>query len=190
MEDKFKSDLFFGIQFLLEHQLVQASLMSRLFHQKHRSEIRRRRIVERQRYRMGRKSSAVVKLLSFALAVGAQLLLSNLVRQCDSYEIKPKQWEYKSRYDVGYEVANEIATDENTSAKEPILLLNGFGVGSFHQHRLIHELMASDDGSNDGSISQRPIYCMDYLGQGRSWPKDCQDGLGENENDLQYSADT
>jgi hypothetical protein len=45
--------------------------------------------------------------------------------------------------------------------EEPILLLNGFGVGSFHQHRLIPYLLCNDSESN-----QRSVYCMDYLGQG------------------------
>merc|ERR1711865_711204 len=34
------------------------------------------------------------------------------------------------------------------------------------------------------------IYGIDYLGQGRSWPIHCCDGFGENEQDLQYSANT
>lgn len=97
-------------------------------------------------------------------------------------------------------------TTTTTVVSEPIVLLNGFGVGSFHQHRLIPELLLSndDDNSDDNSddddedeinnrrntnIQPRTVYCMDYLGQGRSWPKDCQDGLGEHEKDLQYSAD-
>ncbi len=132
-------------------------------------------------------------LLSLLLAVSTHLHFWNLVRRCESYEIKPKRWEYKSRYDVGYEVAKATTTRSNenidhdrNSTKEPILLLNGFGVGSFHQHRLIHELLAED---NDDGL-ERTIYCLDYLGQGRSWPKDCRDGLGENEKELQYSADT
>jgi pimeloyl-ACP methyl ester carboxylesterase len=123
---------------------------------------------------------------------------------CDSYVIQPKIWEYKSRYDIGYEVA--FATDKNRDydddndaydTNEPILLLNGFGVGSFHQHRLIPHLLRRQDDDNsaavDGGVSynqHRTIYCVDYLGQGRSWPIDCRDGLGESEKDLQYSADT
>ena len=132
-------------------------------------------------------------LLSLLLAVSTHLQFWSLVGKCESYEINPKRWEYKSRYDIGYEVAKATTTRSNenvdydkNSTNEPILLLNGFGVGSFHQHRLIHELLA-EDNDND---SQRTIYCLDYLGQGRSWPKDCQDGLGENEKELQYSADT
>lgn len=34
------------------------------------------------------------------------------------------------------------------------------------------------------------IYGIDYLGQGKSWPVDCDDGQSENERDLSYSIDT
>ena len=46
----------------------------------------------------------------------------------------------------------------------PVLLLNGFGVGSFHWHRVM-EPLARESGS--------VCYGMDYLGQGGSWPVDC-----------------
>ena len=69
-----------------------------------------------------------------------------------------------------------------SSNDEPLLVLNGFGVGSFHQHRLIPQLLSRDPS--------RTIYAVDYLGQGRSWPVDCDDGNSPNEKDLIYSADT
>jgi pimeloyl-ACP methyl ester carboxylesterase len=159
------------------------------------------------RFAMIRTSTRAV---SFLVIVLAQLQLYSSVGRCHSFEIQQKSWNYKSKYDVGYEVAtkknasiestgvtSKSSGDNNTSNNnEPILLLNGFGVGSFHQHRLIHELFASGD-ENEGNdaaaaaaASERTVFCMDYLGQGRSWPRDCQDGLGENEMDLQYSADT
>jgi len=133
------------------------------------------------------------------------------------YEIQPKFWEYQSKHEIGYEVATTQNQDTNTNSSNnknnPILLLNGFGVGSFHQHRLIHELLTNGDfdddivgdsrtttfnsntatadaSSNSPYPVERTVYCMDYLGQGRSWPKNCNDGLGETEQDLQYSADT
>jgi pimeloyl-ACP methyl ester carboxylesterase len=84
---------------------------------------------------------------------------------------------------------NHLIDEDTTPLKidggEPILLLNGFGVGSFHQHRLIPRLL-----ENQPKQQHRTIYCIDYLGQGRSWPKDCQDGLSQNEQGLQYSAET
>ena len=45
--------------------------------------------------------------------------------------IESKSWDFQGHF-IGYEVANP-----KESSEEPILLLNGFGVGSFHQHRLI-----------------------------------------------------
>jgi pimeloyl-ACP methyl ester carboxylesterase len=89
--------------------------------------------------------------------------------------IESKSWDFRGHF-IGYEVANN-----KPSRKEPILLLNGFGVGSFHQHRLFPELVARDQN--------QVVYGMDYLGQGRSWPVDCDDGNSENEKGLLYSAD-
>ena len=71
--------------------------------------------------------------------------------------------------------------DNTGKQKEPILLLNGFGVGSFHQHRLIPQLLQNDN---------RHVYCIDYLGQGKSWPVNCEDGMGPSEQGLIYSAET
>lgn len=114
---------------------------------------------------------------------------------CDSYVIHPKKWEYKSRFDIGYEVATSSSRSRynGRDMNEPILLLNGFGVGSFHQHRLIPEILKRQNDNGVDGVSYDPrriVYCLDYLGQGKSWPKDCQDGKGESEKGLQYSADT
>ena len=74
------------------------------------------------------------------------------------------------------------------------MLLNGFGVGSFHQHRLMEQLVSP---SSDNSFScqgededSRLVYGIDYLGQGKSWPMECNDGDAECEKGLIYSADT
>lgn len=99
-----------------------------------------------------------------------------------AFVIQPKKWDYKG-HDIGYEVSRQDRSADERGNKEPILVLNGFGVGSFHQHRLIPELL---EGERDSQV----IYCIDYLGQGRSWPKDCQDGLSNSEKDLIYSAQT
>ena len=91
---------------------------------------------------------------------------------------------------IGYETASSekkqttTTTNEEEEEDEPILLLNGFGVGSFHQHRLIPEILPQQQQQ------QQTIYAIDYLGQGRSWPIDCDDGNSENEKGLIYSADT
>jgi len=117
-----------------------------------------------------------------------------------SYVIESKSWDFRG-HEIAYEVAHRC---EDTSqvhfdnddyiipSKDPILLLNGFGVGSFHQHRLIPNLF-NDDDKNDG-VDQRKnvdriIYGVDYLGQGKSWPRDCDDGRSENEKGLRYSAE-
>eukprot|EP00536_Pseudo-nitzschia_multiseries_P002662 jgi/Psemu1/183904/e_gw1.35.71.1 len=124
------------------------------------------------------------------------------------YTFRSETWDYRSKHDIGYEVATTTATTTTTTT-EPILLLNGFGVGSFHQHRLVETLLNPNPSENenvhpnakppnedDKTETERTlppittVYCLDYLGQGRSWPRDCRDGMGGNENGLQYSANT
>ena len=58
-------------------------------------------------------------------------------------------------------VLEATTASSNDNEQTPILLLNGFGVGSFHQHRLIHEMLG------DETHTDRPMYGIDYLGQGR-----------------------
>jgi pimeloyl-ACP methyl ester carboxylesterase len=106
---------------------------------------------------------------------------------CKSFVIQPRSWDYKG-HEIGYEVSHKIKPDAETSEmdirdkeKEPVLLLNGFGVGSFHQHRLIPRLLEQEQ--------DRIIYGIDYLGQGRSWPRACQDGDSEAEKGLRYDAE-
>jgi pimeloyl-ACP methyl ester carboxylesterase len=60
-------------------------------------------------------------------------------------------------------------------------LLNGFGVGFFHWERNILALSESTGSS---------IFAMDYLGQGDSWPTDCDDGNALSEQGLKYSIDS
>jgi pimeloyl-ACP methyl ester carboxylesterase len=105
--------------------------------------------------------------------------------------IEPKSWDYQG-HEIGYEVSRRatpsdlketrLAVDDSDKGKEPIVLLNGFGVGSFHQHRL-KQCLHDHDGNS------RLVYGVDYLGQGRSWPRDCDDGQSKNEQGLRYSAD-
>jgi pimeloyl-ACP methyl ester carboxylesterase len=113
---------------------------------------------------------------------------------CRSYVIQPGVWRFRG-HPIAYEEAGVTIADDKyaadksvetsaTSDESPVLLLNGFGVGSFHQHRLIHEILGSDDKVD------RPIYCLDYLGQGSSWPDNCQDGQGETEEGLCYCGST
>ena len=88
---------------------------------------------------------------------------------------------------VEYRTKGNDSSDEG----EPVLILNGFGVGSFHQHRLISNLLDEEEIKNNGPpAKKRIVYGIDYLGQGRSWPVDCDDGNSKNEEGLTYSADT
>lgn len=86
---------------------------------------------------------------------------------------------FREKYPISYE---QLQVEDVAPDKTPLLLMNGFGVGSFHQHRLIEELV------NAGC--HRNVFAMDYLGQGRSWPTDCADGGSESELGLQYSGKT
>lgn len=94
-------------------------------------------------------------------------------------------WNFRS-HQIAYEQIKVGEGDTAEVKSEPVLILNGFGVGSFHQHRLkdrlVRELSVNDDTRN--------IYGIDYLGQGNSWPTDCNDGNSENERGLCYSIDT
>ena len=118
--------------------------------------------------------------------------LSSKVQGTRAFSITSKSFDYKGHY-IAYEEATRVqeSSCEETKiiedAASPILLLNGFGVGSFHQHRLMPNLISIKE--QDGCETTRKIYGIDYLGQGRSWPVDCDDGNSENEKGLIYSAD-
>lgn len=119
------------------------------------------------------------------------LWLACAVAVSRSYSVKPGTWKFRG-HPIAYETAQSVKTDETTHNHDkkvdddstPVLLLNGFGVGSFHQHRLIHELLG------DEIHVDRPIYCIDYLGQGQSWPENCHDGESESEQGLRYCGST
>ena len=106
-----------------------------------------------------------------------------------SFVIEPKTWDFRG-HEIAYETSRRVsddsartAYDEKDKIQEPIILLNGFGVGSFHQHRLIPLL---HEHENDGRL----VYGIDYLGQGASWPRQPDDGKSENEKGLRYDAET
>ena len=101
-----------------------------------------------------------------------------------SYSIQPNIWKWKT-YNIAYEKATNDGKDNVPLSCDPVLLLNGFGVGTFHQHRLIPQLLSTRDGEDN-----MVIYGIDYLGQGCSWPIECDDGNSSNEAGLAYSADT
>jgi len=103
-------------------------------------------------------------------------------------DIQQKSWYFRGHH-IGWEEARAPG-DGEAEDEEPIIILNGFGVGSFHQHRLMPELLSDLDGDDVGSGKGRTVYGVDYLGQGRSWPVDCDDGNSENEKGLRYCIDT
>jgi pimeloyl-ACP methyl ester carboxylesterase len=155
-------------------------------------------------------------------------------------KIQSKSWDFRGHH-IGYEeavlAADDDCNDDNNRSTMgralgrdddslasnnniPVLLLNGFGVGSFHQHRLfphlaratpVHEFetlkdkdfssfssfsssscgdIVSQQLATAGLMGERKVYGIDYLGQGRSWPRNCNDGNSESEKGLIYSIDT
>ena len=109
----------------------------------------------------------LVSLLSFLVDAYSTSGVTQTTSQHN--EIQHATWMFRG-HPIAYE---ELGTGSGT----PILLLNGFGMGSFHQHRLMQKLSET-----------HTVYGIDYLGQGRSWPLDCQDGASDNEKNLQYSG--
>jgi len=92
--------------------------------------------------------------------------------------VKGLYWDRTSlKQRIHYEVAEP---PRGPSDSAPVLLLNGFGVGSFTWHRNMAALAASTGAS---------VYAMDYVGQGASWPVDCDDGNAESEQGLRYAID-
>lgn len=116
---------------------------------------------------------------------------------CKSFVIQPGVWRYKD-HPIAYEQARVVADeataqlDTTNSQETPVLLLNGFGVGSFHQHRLISSMMkgGKEDTSSSTATDSRAIYTIDYLGQGKSWPEGCDDGTSASEEGLRYCGGT
>lgn len=122
---------------------------------------------------------------SSLLAFSATADTSDNVRIDSDVRIDSETWTFRGKYPVAYEVAQEGTSLPSIDAgATPILLLNGFGVGSFHQHLLMNQLASSSSSS-----TRYVVYGVDYLGQGRSWPADCDDGNSEDERGLSYSAD-
>lgn len=102
----------------------------------------------------------------------------SLVTEGNALQIQPRQLSF-GRHSIYFE--EYLPPNKRLASEKIVVLLNGFGVGAFHQHRLINELGESRDTA---------IYAMDYLGQGQSWPTNCNDGQSPNEEGLQYSGKT
>eukprot|EP00611_Tribonema_gayanum_P012137 TRINITY_DN226_c2_g1_i1.p1 TRINITY_DN226_c2_g1~~TRINITY_DN226_c2_g1_i1.p1 ORF type:complete len:485 (-),score=150.70 TRINITY_DN226_c2_g1_i1:303-1757(-) len=86
--------------------------------------------------------------------------------------VEERKWRWRWG-DIHYEVAGEGRTGGT-----PLVLLPGFGVGTFHfNQRNMPQLSEALD---------RPVFSMDYLGQGQSWPVSAP----TEEDSLRYSANT
>ena len=74
-----------------------------------------------------------------------------------SFHLEQSTWMFK-KYPIAYEVASDVVSGNRDVV--PILLLNGFGVGSFHQHRLMKQLLSQHQSSD--ANTQYKIYGIDY----------------------------
>ena len=115
----------------------------------------------------------------------------------DSHQENMKQernmnqiWMFRNTFPISYDHYNrsttsttESSVSTSTTTTTKILLLNGFGMGTFHQHRLMNEMMTHTNHHHH----HLELYAMDYLGQGQSWPT--LNGPTEQQG-LQYSAHT
>jgi len=116
---------------------------------------------------------------------------SDSLSSSSPYQLKQKTWMFQDKYPIAYEVASSNVHNGDDDVTVPILLLNGFGVGSFHQHRLMRQLLMEQQQQQQKKQQhcRYVIYGIDYLGQGKSWPIHPQDGNSPDEYQLGYSAD-
>ncbi|CAM9481957.1 unnamed protein product [Ectocarpus sp. 4 AP-2014] len=95
-------------------------------------------------------------------------------------------WHWRNGWEVHYERASSRRPAAGDRVREgggqrqregsttPLLLLPGFGVGTFHFRRNMQELSETRD-----------VYSIDFLGQGKSWPT----RVPSREDGLCYSVD-
>ncbi|CAN0289802.1 unnamed protein product, partial [Hapterophycus canaliculatus] len=88
-------------------------------------------------------------------------------------------WHWRNGWEIHYERARSATRrgnekGENERAAAPLLLLPGFGVGTFHFKRNMRELSKTHD-----------VFALDFLGQGKSWPTRAP----SREDGLCYSVD-
>lgn len=110
--------------------------------------------------------------LLFLLAVNASSSPPPLPTRARSPVTQQRTWFRSPQQGLGYEVVE--GADDNVL---PVVLLNGFGVGSFHWAR------------NFAHLTTGTVFAVDYLGQGRSWPVKANDGAAESEQGLRYAID-
>lgn len=138
-----------------------------------------------------------MSMRSLCFIVNVSLIGLNSCCSCKAFTIQSKPWQFRG-HPITYEEVRRVHNeDESINDKDlthdPILLLNGFGVGSFHQYRVMPNLLTINNNNveeSTGEENNRVVYGIDYLGQGNSWPTDCNDGNSDNEKGLIYSADT
>ncbi|KAG0616962.1 hypothetical protein M758_5G155500 [Ceratodon purpureus] len=96
------------------------------------------------------------RLLSKELGGGPREIRLTSVRgpDFDGASISSQVWEWRHRWNIHYESAGM----DNTDAPA-LLLLPGFGVGSFHYDQQLRDLGR-----------EYRVWAMDFLGQGKSWP--------------------
>jgi pimeloyl-ACP methyl ester carboxylesterase len=114
----------------------------------------------------------------------------------DNTLIVASTWMFQG-HQIAYECRKASTKSQDVLSPTPLLLLNGFGMGSFHQHRLMNALFANVStnprttvGDKTTNSFHRDVYGLDYLGQGNSWPIDCDDGNAPSEQGLRYCAET
>jgi pimeloyl-ACP methyl ester carboxylesterase len=140
--------------------------------------------------------TAIVFVLIFFLQKCQSLSTSSSTASVIPVTTTSHTWMYQGKHPIAYDCRRGrgiSVNDPPLKEEQSILLLNGFGMGTFHQHRLMDELLPENAYSanyNDNSTVISTIYAMDYLGQGKSWPVDCADGTSDAECGLQYSAQT
>ncbi|CAM9914428.1 unnamed protein product, partial [Discosporangium mesarthrocarpum] len=108
---------------------------------------------------------------SYHLTEGARkaVLALEMIRKDDGgSELESRMWHWRNGWEVHYELAR------GPEAAPSVVLVPGFGVGTFHFHRNMAELSKT-----------HKVYALDLLGQGKSWPT----RVPRREDQLCYGVD-
>jgi pimeloyl-ACP methyl ester carboxylesterase len=103
-----------------------------------------------------------------------EIILLGLIAVCASVTTVSKTYRWQFNSNIHYTTTTTV--DTSPTKKFPLLLLPGFGVGTFHYDRNIAVL--AKEGYE--------VYSIDLLGQGKSWP---ENGHHLVEEKLCYSVD-
>jgi pimeloyl-ACP methyl ester carboxylesterase len=104
-----------------------------------------------------------------------------------------KVWRFRN-HPISYQVSSTMCNQQDSSTTSEtsissIVLLNGFGVGYFHQDLLIDAVFEREHWLSHNREQLR-VFGMDYLGQGHSWPQSCSNGDSSSEYGLRYCGTT